>query len=291
MPLFKAKKTAPPANQAPADPNQWQQQQQYTQMQYDTYNQMAPPPQAYMQGMTMGPPAQMGYSYPQDQQQYYGAQAYPPGMSQQQAFQQPLPMGDQQSPSSKSKKASTSKASPTKAAPPQSIPKAISLPKQSQPAPPQAKPPSPVDSLAGGGNPTTEDLFESEDFDPGDETDSNIRVIIRVRPPNSLELKNGYTKILECDANHRSLWIASQDGRDRPLTFNRVYDQDVSQGRFFEESGIKDLIHKSLDGYRFFQSPILSSDIHVVLDTRPVCLRLDKQALESHLLSRVQKGS
>lgn len=71
----------------------------------------------------------------------------------------------------------------------------------------------------------------------------------RVRPPNNLELKNGFTKAVECDPGHRSLRIVATDGRERPLTFNRVYDQDVSQNRFFEESGIKELVDQALDGF------------------------------------------
>jgi hypothetical protein len=211
--------------------------------------------QQYMPNMGMGQPmpmgGQMGYP-PGPDQQYYGAQGYPPQMApQQQAFQPQPPLADQQ-PKSKKSTTKSSQALTSKSSS-QGIQKAISQPKQpsqqqqQQQSPTSNKPPSPVDSIAGGGN-APEALFETEDFDPGDETDSNIRVIIRVRPPNQLELKNGYTQILECDANHRSIWIASQDGRDRPLSFNRVYDQDVSQGRFFEESGIKDLICKSLDG-------------------------------------------
>jgi hypothetical protein len=245
MPLFKApKKGAQSASNPPVDP-QWAYAQQQ-QMQYDPYGQMG---QGYMQPMPVSQPmqGQMGYSQ-HDQQQYY-AQGYPQSMmTQQQQQVYPAPVAEQQLPPIKSKKPSSLKSTsqPFQQQPTKSLQKSGAH--SSQQPQQQVKPPSPVDSIAGGGGNPTQDLFESEDYDPGDETDSNIRVIIRVRPPNQLELRNGYTKILECDKNHRSIWIASQDGRDRPLSFNRVYDQDVTQGRFFEESGIKDLINKSLDG-------------------------------------------
>jgi hypothetical protein len=109
---------------------------------------------------------------------------------------------------------------------------------------------------------------DSDDMDAGDDLAGNVRVVIRyllydaclyapnlilglkrVRPPNNLELKNGFTKAVECDPGHRSLRIVASDGRERPLTFNRVYDQDVSQNRFFEESGIKELVDQALDGF------------------------------------------
>ena len=103
------------------------------------------------------------------------------------------------------------------------------------------RPPS-IGSVAGG-------ELEAEEFDAGDDLDGQIRVVIRVRPPNQLELRNGFTNVIQCEANNRSLQVLGLDGRSRPLTFNRVYDPNVSQERFFEESGIKELIVQAIDGY------------------------------------------
>ena len=99
-------------------------------------------------------------------------------------------------------------------------------------------------------NATENLLIQAEDdVDLGDDLSESIRVVVRVRPPNRLELRNGYLKGISCESDHRTLNILGPDGRARPLTFNRVYDIDVTQDRFFEESGIKELVNKALEGF------------------------------------------
>jgi hypothetical protein len=90
---------------------------------------------------------------------------------------------------------------------------------------------------------------EQDDFDTGDDLNGAVRVVVRVRPPNAMEYRNGYVNGVYCETDNRTLNVVGPDGIDRPLTFNRVYDQDVKQDRFFEESGIKELIGQALEGY------------------------------------------
>lgn len=82
-----------------------------------------------------------------------------------------------------------------------------------------------------------------------DPTSGNINVVIRVRPPNALELKNGYSPVIDCANDGETLFVNGPDGRSRALTFNRVYDQNSTQEIFFNQSGIKELISQAMEGY------------------------------------------
>jgi hypothetical protein len=82
-----------------------------------------------------------------------------------------------------------------------------------------------------------------------DPTSGNINVVIRVRPPNALELRNNYSPIIDCANDGETLFLNGPDGRSRALTFNRVYNQDATQEIFFNQSGIKELMSHAVDGY------------------------------------------
>ena len=82
-----------------------------------------------------------------------------------------------------------------------------------------------------------------------DTTSGNINVVVRVRPPNALELRNGFSKIIDCANDGQTLFLSGPDGSSRSLTFNRVYDQDSTQETFFNQSGIKELVSQAIEGY------------------------------------------
>lgn len=82
-----------------------------------------------------------------------------------------------------------------------------------------------------------------------DPTSGSVNVVIRVRPPNALELKNGYSSVIDCANDGETLFVNGPDGRSRALTFNKVYDQDATQEIFFKQSGIKDLMLQAMEGY------------------------------------------
>jgi len=93
-------------------------------------------------------------------------------------------------------------------------------------------------------------LTAMEEDDGIEETlDGQVRVVVRVRPPNQLELRSGYLNAIDCSADTKSLQIRSYDGTSRPLTFDKVYDHSVPQERFFNKSGIKQLITRAIEGY------------------------------------------
>lgn len=42
--------------------------------------------------------------------------------------------------------------------------------------------------------------------------------------------------------------MTTLDGGSKPITFDRVYDENSSQETVFNECGVKDLIRKALEG-------------------------------------------
>eukprot|EP00158_Paraphelidium_tribonemae_P006245 Partr_v1_DN27744_c0_g1_i2_m67490 putative Kinesin family member len=97
-------------------------------------------------------------------------------------------------------------------------------------------------TLTGSGRSTAERTAEDED---------TIRVVIRARPMNTMEKQRADQKVLFCLDDGQTIQIQKNiDGQPvKPMTFHRVFDELTSQEQFFENSGIKDLVEKAVEGY------------------------------------------
>ena len=73
-----------------------------------------------------------------------------------------------------------------------------------------------------------------------------IRVIVRVRPTNTLEQQNGEREIVS--SNQNSLVVEGKS-HNRKFLFDAVFDPNSTQEDVFEISGIKRLVNMAIDGY------------------------------------------
>jgi kinesin family member 12 len=78
---------------------------------------------------------------------------------------------------------------------------------------------------------------------------SNIRVVVRVRPLNELEMSRGDGRAMGVADDSQTLCIILEDGRKRPLTFHRTCGEPVLQESVFEECGVKELVLQAINGY------------------------------------------
>ena len=75
-------------------------------------------------------------------------------------------------------------------------------------------------------------------------TRENVKVIVRVRPQNKIELsKNGTTCVVVTDTS-----IEVQDDGNYPFQFDRVFGWDSTQQDVFEDTAIP-LVNDVLNGY------------------------------------------
>eukprot|EP00123_Amoebidium_parasiticum_P010481 comp20134_c0_seq1/m.24871 comp20134_c0_seq1/g.24871 ORF comp20134_c0_seq1/g.24871 comp20134_c0_seq1/m.24871 type:complete len:771 (-) comp20134_c0_seq1:77-2389(-) len=74
---------------------------------------------------------------------------------------------------------------------------------------------------------------------------SNVRVLVRFRPQNKLELESGGTT---CAIFHPDKQTISLKMNNQPFTFDRVYDYDTTQAQMYEETA-KPIIEDILQGF------------------------------------------
>ncbi|KAJ1559555.1 Kinesin- protein 12 [Cladochytrium tenue] len=108
----------------------------------------------------------------------------------------------------------------------------------------------------------------------GGEPASHFRVVVRVRPLSELELSKTGDRAVVCGADAQTLHVArvldqledqsagfSASGGGggsglgalaagwRPISFHQVWSEIASQEEVFEQSGVKDLVLRAIDGY------------------------------------------
>ncbi|KAI9002265.1 P-loop containing nucleoside triphosphate hydrolase protein [Gaertneriomyces semiglobifer] len=103
-------------------------------------------------------------------------------------------------------------------------------------------------SQVGSVCPSTPAGHQSSAGSQRDNPDENIRVVVRIRPLNHHDNYQDPV-VLSCHADGRTIQVNAPSAEPRTLTFHRVLDGAYGQAAFFEESGVKELIMKSLDGY------------------------------------------
>jgi hypothetical protein len=61
--------------------------------------------------------------------------------------------------------------------------------------------------------------------------------------------KVNLTPTIQANQDEKTIQIYNVDGKISVMSFNRVYDENTNQSRFFENSGVADLLSKSLKGF------------------------------------------
>ncbi|XP_070573077.1 uncharacterized protein [Ptychodera flava] len=79
------------------------------------------------------------------------------------------------------------------------------------------------------------------------EDDSNVNVVVRVRPLNSQEKSRSDGVAIEFPGENSIM--VEQQGRTKSFTFNAVFEPTASQQDVFDNCGVKRLIEMALDGY------------------------------------------
>ncbi|KNC98298.1 uncharacterized protein SPPG_06694 [Spizellomyces punctatus DAOM BR117] len=79
--------------------------------------------------------------------------------------------------------------------------------------------------------------------------DENIHVVVRFRPPSSASKRPGSNEIVICGEDRQTLQMITANGERRQLTFDQIFDANCLQADVFENSGVKDLVIRALDGY------------------------------------------
>ena len=78
------------------------------------------------------------------------------------------------------------------------------------------------------------DIHGSNELEPGSLSalsgNSNVQVVVRVRPPNNREREQGYQKCLAVEPGNKSLVVAGKP-QSRSFTFDYVADEDTKQVR------------------------------------------------------------
>lgn len=87
------------------------------------------------------------------------------------------------------------------------------------------------------------------DANLNDPNSTNIKVVIRVRPLNETETQRKDEKAIHCMEDSQTIRYSGGDGKNKPLTFNRVLAEESTQEQVFETCGVKDLLERALDGY------------------------------------------
>lgn len=84
----------------------------------------------------------------------------------------------------------------------------------------------------------------------------NIKVVVRIRPLNDLELSRGDKKVVTCLQDGRSLRVEGgvmddfgKSSQLREFTFNTVMDEGEDQKGFYDKCGVQELVSKALSGY------------------------------------------
>ncbi|TCD71885.1 hypothetical protein EIP91_000017 [Steccherinum ochraceum] len=81
---------------------------------------------------------------------------------------------------------------------------------------------------------------------------TNIKVVCRFRPPNSIEQREGGEIIVDFDENTRTVHLRSSQTVSGPekdgFTFDRVFPPGTKQAEVFDY-GVKDIVKDVLDGY------------------------------------------
>lgn len=81
---------------------------------------------------------------------------------------------------------------------------------------------------------------------------TNIKVVCRFRPPNSVEQREGGDIVVSFDDNLRTVKLKSQTSQTGPerdgFTFDRVFPMGTQQVEIFEY-GVKDIVADVMDGY------------------------------------------
>ena len=73
----------------------------------------------------------------------------------------------------------------------------------------------------------------------------------RIRPLSYAEKQSkvNLTPTIQANQDEKTIQIYNVDGKISVMSFNRVYDENTNQSRFFENSGVEDLLSKSLKGF------------------------------------------
>eukprot|EP00658_Telonema_sp_P-2_P039287 TRINITY_DN2810_c0_g1_i2.p1 TRINITY_DN2810_c0_g1~~TRINITY_DN2810_c0_g1_i2.p1 ORF type:complete len:359 (+),score=93.54 TRINITY_DN2810_c0_g1_i2:190-1266(+) len=89
-------------------------------------------------------------------------------------------------------------------------------------------------------------LSSFDQFNPGQQDDNCVRVVVRVRPMNSYELQDDQSvaEVIRED----TLQIATPVAQ-RSWNFDHCFGPQTMQEDFFEECGVLDLVQAALDGY------------------------------------------
>jgi hypothetical protein len=79
------------------------------------------------------------------------------------------------------------------------------------------------------------------------QSNSNVQVVVRVRPPNEREKEQGYTKIVSVDPSETCLFL-KEKAQPRPFTFDYVADEATTQDSIFQRIG-RPIAESCLQGY------------------------------------------
>eukprot|EP01135_Chromosphaera_perkinsii_P012303 Nk52_evm40s2630 gene=Nk52_evmTU40s2630 len=79
--------------------------------------------------------------------------------------------------------------------------------------------------------------------------DSNIRVVVRIRPFSSSENKRDDERLVYVMDDNQSVQITNRAGTLKRFTFNEAFDESCDQAQMFNSCGVKELISSALEGY------------------------------------------
>ncbi|KAH6597859.1 hypothetical protein BASA50_004203 [Batrachochytrium salamandrivorans] len=85
---------------------------------------------------------------------------------------------------------------------------------------------------------------------PHEDPSGQIKALIRIRPLTENEKVRGdQNKIVYATEDENAVQAYTPSGQISVMPFDRVFDEDTGQTRFFEESGIQQLIIQAINGY------------------------------------------
>ncbi|XP_065558172.1 kinesin-like protein KIF12 [Artemia franciscana] len=108
--------------------------------------------------------------------------------------------------------------------------------------------PSPSDSSRYGSTVSLTGSINSLTDDDG-ENDGNVRVIVRIKPLNAKQVRTEESESVQVISPTQILVKGTKENITKNFTFSSILTPEVSQADVFEQSGVKDLIDKAVQGF------------------------------------------
>lgn len=83
-----------------------------------------------------------------------------------------------------------------------------------------------------------------------EDEEEHIHVVVRIRPMQTNEKKNGDIPCVKAMSSGREVQVKVGPLEAQNYKCHRCFDPDASQPNFFEDCGITDLLDSSIEGYR-----------------------------------------